>query len=478
MLLSAFALCTSSPVYLKSNDDSVGFRVAVTQAGAQKFMDIIVPMVLNFFQHFNIPDIHTEIHAPVLGKVDVDVTEIVVQSLQLPGYSVKMGPDAGVIIGFSGVGLKITSKIHWRQHKWPHVKDHVSCEIRPKKGDISVGAAFTVDASTGRATSACSASVCDFDAFDMKFSGHWDSWLYNLIAGLLKKTIKKSVDEQVAAQMKNFINVGLNAALQKLPLTTHVGGGAARVNYYIGLSSVVGSASYLSIGTPMAATNNQTQERCTELPTPMPVADTGATGRHLQLFMNQAIFDCGVWVPYINNLLQLSLPSQTSAWALFVPALVLKYPNSNMTLKYTAKSKPQVTITPKGMNAVLDFSMDASVLTPDPVHVFTLGQSMTLGLSARVGPSKEVNASATVYLNVTQIQTSFSVQSTDIGPIDPTLLQKLADFVAPLVIKAVDTLLASGFPIPFTEGFTLANPAVVQGDGYLGVAADIAWRGR
>jgi hypothetical protein len=66
--------------------------------------------------------------------------------------------------------------------------------------------------------------------------------------------------------------------------------------------------------------------------------------------------------------------------------------------------------------------------------------------------------------------------NSNIGDFDPSILIKLVTlFLADGVIPAVNAQLATGIALPTIQGVTFESPALIWGDGYLGVVTDISY---
>jgi len=206
------------------------------------------------------------------------------------------------------------------------------------------------------------------------------------------------------------------------------------------------------------------------------MVDAGGTGRMMQIFMGQHFFQCALWVNFQNNVFDVTLPSNTSQWWLWIPAIPSKWPNAKMDLRMTMFKLGNITITPaKGLDVEVFLAMN---LTVEPagqgkMHAATIGISPDLVIKMWVGPG--AGNKPTLFLNVTRIALKFSVIDSAVGPIDLSLLQGLTDFIVPIMTQMIDDALKHGFIIPVHAGIGLTNDEILFNNGYLAIEADFVY---
>jgi hypothetical protein len=473
LLLSAIAIASEMDPSLPPS----GFHFVVTEKGAQKFMDITIPIIVKDFQHLRLPDIHADEDIPVVGKIHIDITNLIVQQFQIPSWSVQTGSPNTFLIALHGSTVLVKGDWHWRKHAWPHVSDHGNVEISPEQADVGVSFSITPNP-TEHLVLKTIASHCDMNKFKIKFGGHWDAWLYNLFVKLLGNTIKKNIDKAVADELKRIVDTTLTGVLAKLATQTVFGGGGSKALVDIGFSEVAGTNVYLTFGIPFLMTNFNTKQVCPIQPGPLPLVDTGSTGRHIEMFVAQSPLNCAIWVSFVNQAIKFTIPDNTTAWAVWIPNLQKTYPNMPMADVYAAATQPSVSITPAGISGLVNFNMSTFVTLPDKSQkfAFTLGMLIDLGLDAHVAHGKDNATNWALYFNVTKINIKLSVVKSDIGDIDINPLQGWLAIIDPIIQKAINAAMAGGIPLPVGHGISLVNPIVTMFTNYLEIAADIGFQ--
>jgi len=205
------------------------------------------------------------------------------------------------------------------------------------------------------------------------------------------------------------------------------------------------------------------------------MVDAGATGRMMQIFMGQHFFQCALWVNYQNGVFDVSLPSNTSDWWLWIPAIPTKWPNAKMTLRMTMYKLGSITITPqKGLDVEVNLALNLTVATAQGnVHAATIGITPEVVVKLWVG--KGAAAKPTLFINVTRITLKFSALDSAVGPIDLSLLQGLADFIVPIMTQMIDDAIKNGIVIPVSHGLGLTNDEILFNNGYLAIEADFVY---
>jgi hypothetical protein len=319
-------------------------------------------------------------------------------------------------------------------------------------------------------------SACNFDKFDIKFHGG-EAWLLNLFVKLAKNVIKKAIDNAVAKEITTLLNGKVNEALAKIPTSFAFGGGKARMNVDVSLVESTGSPQFLDFGLPLAISSVATGQACPIGPPPIAPVDPGATSRMLQLFLGQHFLNCALWTIYTNGILSHSLPSNTSEWLLWIPAIAIKWPNMAMEEQIYLFKLGTVTLAPgSGVTGDFPLAVNLTVITPQGrQHAATLGYNMHLAFTMWVGPGKNTSAPF-FYLKVASSETKLSVIDSSVGTIDLSLAQGFISFLSPIIVKLIDEMLANGFPVPLSKGFSLANPSIVFFNQYLGLEADFHYQ--
>jgi len=232
---------------------------------------------------------------------------------------------------------------------------------------------------------------------------------------------------------------------------------------------------WLDLGFSFTVVNSKTSMLCPAPIPDIPLVDAGGTGRMMQIFMGQHFFQCALWVNYVNGVLDFTVPSNTSQWWLWIPAIPTKWPNAKMDMRFNMNKLGSITITQaKGLDVELPIALNLTVDTSSgKQHAATIGLNPDVVVKAWIG--KGAGGHPFLYINVTSIKLKFSVIDSSVGNIDLSLLQGLTDFIVPIMTKIIDDAIKGGFPIPVSKGLGLTNDEILFNNGYLAVEADFVY---
>ncbi|CAE7942785.1 unnamed protein product, partial [Symbiodinium sp. KB8] len=139
---------------------------------------------------------------------------------------------------------------------------------------------------------------------DIHFHKSLLSWLYDLIADLLKGSIGRSINSAVESAIENAINTSLNEVLSKLPTSATIGGGKSRSDVNVGFTDVSVQSSpstFLTLGDAFAVANDATHKPCPVAVPVLPQYDPSAATRMLQLFIASAPIECLAYTAFQND---------------------------------------------------------------------------------------------------------------------------------------------------------------------------------
>jgi len=284
----------------------------------------------------------------------------------------------------------------------------------------------------------------------------------------------------VQDEIAKVVNVRVNALLAKIPLKETLGKGPAQLDLWLNVTELTAqSSSYAAVGMLMLPQDPQPDSgECPLSPVAMPDM---SGGNYLQFFFSDAVVGCMSYYEFItgeidfivNPTISKDFPlMNTSDWSLLIPQLYKAYPDMALQFEFIAVLQPTFQcVAGIGASASARFDMNMSVIMPNG----TLIPAVTLELDAM--GAIEITAgmkgfNATLFANMTSLDLNVSVVSSNIGPLNPVLLETIAKELGPALQKAVNTLGAIGFPLPTLDGVSLLSPTVDYNDGYIAISSD------
>ena len=108
-------------------------RVVVGESGLDAVSAAALPVINQLLSGgITVPDMTLTVHVPVVGHVDLTLTNIQVRQTS-PLRAAKFAiaptppptPGAGkLLLDVDGLSLTVALDFRWREHSWPHVSDH------------------------------------------------------------------------------------------------------------------------------------------------------------------------------------------------------------------------------------------------------------------------------------------------------------------------------------------------------------------
>ncbi|ELR16783.1 LBP / BPI / CETP family, Cterminal domain containing protein [Acanthamoeba castellanii str. Neff] len=444
-----------------------GFKVTLTQNGLNYARGVAMQYLQQKFATVHVPDQGGDAHAPVIGKINWQLQNIVISGLSLPQSSIAILPGRGVSVNIAQASLEITMDFHYREHHWPHIKGHGNLVIHGS--GINIGVAVQVGEANGKPTLAVISSQCSIGNLSVKEHGG-PSWLYNFFLKVLHNAIKNAAEKAVGSAIQNLLNDGGNRALQTIPFTEQFAG-IAEVDYSL-VSGPTFGPNYLTI-------NSKGEFYYLPHKTPMP---DEVNGDMMQIMLSDFVPDSASFVFRESGkmtafLKDKDLPSwspirlNTNSWAHILPQLPQKYPNMEMQAEIVTTSPPTASFAPQGIQVAGPGQIIVSVLpaSGSPVNVFAL--NIQLSTSAKVTVQN-----GRIYADLTYLNSPVTVAYSNVGTINVSLFDNIIKTLSTdAIVPFFNYYLSHGINIPTIKGVTLINPTIVYGQGYLAIATDISY---
>ena len=468
-------------------------RVVVGESGLDAVSAAALPVINQLLSGgITVPDMTLTVHVPVVGHVDLTLTNIQVRQtspLRAAKFAIAPTPpptpgSGKLLLDVDGLSLTVSLDFRWRKRSWPHVSDKGALTATVSDGHIALGVEMDpVAAAPAKAVGDCTATLGDFK---VHFSKHWDSWVYNIFTDLFKGTLKdavvKAIDNTVATTL---VDQKLNALFASMPTTLSLGGGPSRIDLSLIITDFTTSAAplALSIGDSLAVADNATAAACPLPMLPMPtLAPGGANSSMAQLLLSDNTLACVLWVDFSNGALDFDgvrAGTTKLPWGPILPKLAQKEGDKPVILHLVASSMPTLASRrATGLRATVDFSVNSSVLEADNVtrtYTHALAVSADAGIDLRVATAAN-GTNATLVGNVSSLTLDASVA--DCGALCPmpftnSTLALFTKAFSATVRAALDGLLSKGIPITGGAGAVgLVNPSVFFEDGYIAISTD------
>jgi len=486
-LSGVFALACAA-VALFSASTSVfavdpGVVVSVNDVALNQFANRVIPLVLDTVTTMTFPEVTgTE------SGFDYGLNNTRVTAASIDSINVGLKDRATLLI--SGAHFELAMDWAYRLHAFPHLpygSGAATASLTASKltVDISIG---THQTPKGLAPQfRVSSVVVDIDRIDIHTSESVFSWLYNIIARAFRGKIKSMVADRLSAAIKQTVDVASDAVIETLLLRVPIGV-AAVADLSLTAAPIVTAAHVMAVpfnGEVYPVSTGKSDGATKRVPhVPKPPQDrmlsASVSSFVIQSLLHveqtsgafAAIFDAAhrpaLWPVDFN----------TDAWTL-LPALAAHYPHAPLRLA-VGLGEPVVTISAKD-----EVTVSAQLLTDLDVQPAAGGANAwkraftiegDLELHAKVVFDDTDPRDPLLVLSFSHVATHITTRDSSIGPVDVAAIDTLvATLVKETIVPWVNTVFASGIPLPSLAGVRLVNTRLRFANGAVALETDMEY---
>jgi len=314
--------------------------------------------------------------------------------------------------------------------------------------------------------------------FQIHFWGAGSGTLNGFIS-YFKGFIQDAIQDEVCPQLENGINDKANIALWNLPMVSKVG--PLQIDYSLVATPVIEARTWLSVGLVMDVEASTNPQPCPYSPPQLPISTLNAT--MLEVYLSESVLDCTAYVLFGEGLIQATVTAKTvppsdayllntDTYELIVPPLYADYPDTNMSVHVMAIEAPKVFFDLTGVQVKIGGEVKVSVLDPAPKEVLALGAAINLDVKVWFDDTDGTILHALIHSMVC----NFTLINSTVGDFEFELLDEfLQEACTQIVPPVFNQYFANGFLVPSYQGFTLIDPIINYGDGYLGLISSLSY---
>ncbi|XP_009079132.1 PREDICTED: bactericidal permeability-increasing protein-like [Acanthisitta chloris] len=439
----------------------------------------------------------------LLGTLTYSVPRIHVHELHMNDSTLDFAEDVGLRLVVQRARIQLSAD--WAA-QLGSIQDKGSVEIRMQ--DLAVAAVLGVSKdSSGRPT--VWNAGCDAHGTDLHMEFHrGHSWLYNLLAPLLQRTLRQQLNKQLCLELHRGID-RLDAALKNMKVFTQLDAFAAidhsllwppaitaehgdialkgeffRVGTYQQRPSALPVA--LPVALPMAMPTLLPMALPVSLPTPLstllPMALPLAREPMLLLAVTEFVANSAAFTYFTAGALRGNISSdmvprrfplqlRTKNMEVFSPQLQERYPDQPMELQFWARQQPLLSCHPDALHGTLFGSAEAFVVLPNATRVpaFLLNIDANVTGKPTITKNRLGGTVSLKGLNVTQV-------ASNVGPVEVKHLETLLKFGLWLFgVPRANKWLQTGIPLPLPHGLSLLRPRLSLQEGFLLISTDLQY---
>eukprot|EP00300_Choanocystis_sp_HF-7_P024250 c25668_g1_i1.p1 GENE.c25668_g1_i1~~c25668_g1_i1.p1 ORF type:complete len:531 (+),score=134.07 c25668_g1_i1:32-1624(+) len=481
--MRTFPLVVFCATVLLAASQAPGTRAVVSQKGVDYGLSVAVPIVEAKILAVTIPGISGR-----SSDFDYKIENIRINKCDLTGVSTTFVAGQNMIqILVKDLQIQVHGSWSYKEHHI-HVPYGSGSFDAGVSGSSTVNAAVRVQVVNGRPFVAHDATSVHIDDLKLTIHGSAMSWLYNILIGSFKSTLKGKIQSLIVDQLESFVDHEANAILKQLDLVIGLPFPAPFDDLTADLTlTSLSSANQYFAADAHGLVYNAPNQNCPLTPAPMAqVADAVATSRMATITLSPFVVNSAFWASHEAGLLTYLITPQmlpppnvlsTNYFSVFVPQLILKYGSKNMTMQVTTTSPPALTVAANytdgaGASVIAPANFTFSVLDgANSVEVFVLACPIQIAFEATI------NASV-VHGEFSFLACNLTLSSSNVGGVFVSGIQFAVNLaLQSLLIPMANAAIAKGFPLPTVEGLSFLSSTIVNTpDSNFLVQTDFAYR--
>lgn len=451
--------------------------------GLKKIVDAIIPTVLAKVRGMRIPDMSGNSNGFAYS-----VRDIVVNQLTMGGITSQVSD--GLNLGLNEVTVQVSAGFSFKKTGFPWLP-FGSGRLDVGVTGSSIGALFAIN--TQQTPDGVKPQIrashvnVNLNQVNIKISGSFFSWLYNLFIGLFKGSIKNSITNAVRDTFTNAVNVASDQVTRSMVTLSPVS------NFGLVDLSLASGATYFNPQQVVALSFNgevyPVATRKSDGVVPRTPFTYVPSGRTLDLFMSDFVINtaCHAFIAHGSNALQVNKDTAkqfpveftTNAWAAMLPKTSIKANHADKLIDievFTASTdkragEPRVRAVGERFELTTQYVVNVvAVLGASRTTLFTTRLSLGGALSLRVE-----NRNTPVFVpQIPRFEFKAEILGSIIGDVPVAdIANVITSIVNIFILPDVNAKLLNGIPLPAVPGLTFTNTAFTVRDSYMVIASDI-----
>ncbi|XP_019183551.1 PREDICTED: putative BPI/LBP family protein At1g04970 [Ipomoea nil] len=460
-------------IHGESNEQQGGFvSVDISNKGLNFAKNILVETAESSLVPLELPDIKKSVDIPVVGKVEMTLSNVVINTIDVVSSTIKTG-DSGILIAVSGATANLTMNWRYSYKTWllPVISDEGKASVQVEGMDI--GLTLSLQNQQG----SLSLSFLECGCFVEGISIHLDggaSWLYQGVLDAFEGKLVSAVEDAVSTRIGDGV-VKLDSVLQSLPNEIQITEFASLNVSFIGDPVMSNSSVVLAINGLLNNTNESILlKHYHGLLLPL-IARKDPDGM-ITIFLHENVIKSALSVYFKADKMHWivdQVPDQallnTAEWRFIIPKLYKLYPNDDMSLNISVSSTPSIKIEEHQIYVMIPADIIINVLDEDEVvPVACISVEITGWVSAKMLSSI---LSGSVKLD----HYTMSLKWSKIGNLHLFLVQTMMSaMLRTVVLPLVNIRLQLGYHLPSFYGYELQNAEIFFTDSWITISSDVA----
>ncbi|XP_069727610.1 bactericidal permeability-increasing protein-like isoform X2 [Phaenicophaeus curvirostris] len=402
-----------------------GIKARLTRRALEFGQQVGLELLQSLLQKEHELNLNSSYHSPLLGTLTYTVPRMRIHELQANDSSVDFVEDVGVRLVVPRARVRLSAE--WGA-RLGAVQDKGVVELHMH--DLAVATVLGVSAD-GEGRPTVWSAGCDAHGTHLRLEfRRGQSWLYNLLAPLLQRVLRKELNKQLCIALRNRVH-RLEAALKDMKVPTPLNSIAAIDFSLLARPAIAAEHMDIAMKGEFFEVGNQQHSPFSALPVALPTALPTAHEPMVLLAITEFVANSAAFTYFSagalrRNISGSTLPQRfplqlkTQSMEIFAPQLQEQYPDQPMELLLWARQQPLLSCLPDALHGTLFGSAEAFVVLPNatrvPVFLLNIDANVTgkPTLSGnRLGASVHL-----AELSVTQVMTQ-------VGPVEVQKLETL-----------------------------------------------------
>ncbi|VFQ58663.1 unnamed protein product [Cuscuta campestris] len=468
-MLASLLVLLISPSNSQPNSSGEYISVEISNKGLDFAKNLLVETAESSLVPLELPEIKKSVSIPVVGKVEMLLSDIVIDRIDVNSSTVRTG-NSCIIMAVSGATGNMTMKWKYSYDTW------LLPVTVTDEGDASVqveGMEIALTLSLQNKNGSLSLSLLECGCFVEDISVTLDggaSWLYQGVLDAFEGKLISTVEDAITKKIGDGV-LKLDSVLRSLPKEVQVTKIASMNATFVGDPVISNSSVALAIS-GLFGDSDKSMYRGQQSPSIV----CKDSNEMVTMFLHENVIKSVLSVYFKADKMQWvvdQVPDQsllnTAEWRFIVPKLYKQYPNDDMSLNISVTSTPSVNIEERKMYATIPADIIINVKHQgEVVPVACISVEINGWVFAAVS-----NGSVAGSVKLDNI--AMALKWSNIGNLHLFLVQRVAStLLKTVVLPLVNLRLEMGYHLPFFHGYELRDAQIFFSDSWITICSDVA----
>ncbi|XP_038690731.1 putative BPI/LBP family protein At1g04970 [Tripterygium wilfordii] len=469
VIISSFLLIPAR-THLQSHEESY-ISLVISSKGLEFAKDLLVEKAVSTLIPLQVPDIEKTVNIPVVGKVNMGLSNITISGVNIASSLVETGEN-GIVLVASGATANLSMNWWYSYRRWfITIRDEGEASVQVE--NMQVGITATIKEEEGTIKLFLLDCGCSVEDISIDLDGG-ASWLYQGLVDAFQGKIRSAVEDAISKNIKEGMKK-LSSKLQSLPKRISVDDIMDMNVTFVDDPTLSHSSVEFDINGLFTAADEISISDFYRRGSQTSVSFDDPT-KMIKISLHENVFYTAALVYFEKGYMHWNfdeIPEQsllnTAGWRYIVPQLYDRYPNDDMMLNVSVASPPVI----KVINQVIDATV-SSYLTIDVLDAGEVIPVACISMIIRASCSPEVSGNNLVG-TVSLIDFTLSLEWSRIGNLHLNLVQPVISVILKTVLfPYVNVHLRKGFPLPLLHGFEVREAEIFYMDSNVIVCSDLA----